>query len=353
MSKAEAQKPQKQKAEAVEGGEDLPWIEKYRPRTLDEIAHQEEVVKTLKRTLQTANLPHLLFYGPPGTGKTSTILACAKQLFGPTLWRRRVLELNASHERGIQVIRERVKTFAQTAVGTSDNVKGYPCPPYKIIILDEADSMTKDAQSALRRTMEQYTKVTRFCIICNYVSRIIEPIASRCAKFRYKSLSDVTMTERLQQIASAEGVRVGEDALNTLVKVSDGDMRRSINYLQTARRLLDQAAEDLTPEHVVEVAGVIPTQIVSGLLATCKENSFQHIQTAAEDVLAAAYPVDQLLTQLMPEVTADNTIADAGKAVIAIRIAEAEKRLLDGADEYLQLMDVLSYICTTINVPAR
>jgi len=304
-------------------------------------------VAALKRTLHTANLPHLLFYGPPGTGKTSTILAVAKQLYGPTLWRRRVLELNASNERGIDVIRKRVKEFAQVAVGTRDSTPGYPCPPYKIIILDEADSMTRDAQSALRRTMESYTKVTRFCIICNYVSRIIEPIASRCAKFRYKPLSQEAMTGRLKYISEAEDIKVGPEALFALIQVSEGDMRKSINLLQTAQKLLS-SGRLLTAENVHEVSGVIPTKVVTDLLAACKSNSFHNIEEAAQEIVLAGYPVDQLLKQLQPAVVEDGEISDTHKSKICINLAEADKKLVDGADEYLQLIAVLSFISTTI-----
>lgn len=326
--------------------EDLPWIEKYRPKKLTDVSHQQEVVRTLQKTLETANLPHLLFYGPPGTGKTSTILAVARELYGPELWRKRVLELNASSERGIDVIREKVKGFAKLAV-SKQGVPGYPCPPYKIIILDEADSMTKDAQSALRRTMETYTKVTRFCIICNYVSRIIDPITSRCAKFRYQPLPKEAMMSRLQSISDKENVCVSPETMDMLVSVSEGDMRKSITMLQSARRLVGPG-ESLSPGHVVEIAGVIPSNVVVFLIRACKANSFKSIQDAATDTIAEGYPADQLFSQLVTGIVDEETITDVQKANICIRIAEADHKLTDGADEYLQLMDVLSFISTTI-----
>ena len=177
-------------------------------------------------------IPHLLFYGPPGTGKTSTILAVARDLYGPELMRTRVMELNASDERGIAVVREKVKTFAQASVGASVGVA-----PFKLIILDEADSLTPDAQAALRRTMETYSKVTRFCIICNYVSRIIEPLASRCSKFRFRPLDRGSMVARLHHVCDAERVTVTEATLDEVLKVSGGDMRKAITFLQSAADL--------------------------------------------------------------------------------------------------------------------
>lgn len=195
------------------GNAPIPWVEKYRPGNIGEVVYQEEVVLTLKKAISTSTLPHLLFYGTPGTGKTSTILAIAKQFYRtPKLFKERVLELNASDERGIDVIRHKVKEFGMISTGSGSgsgsaaNGGGVPPPPppFKIIILDEADSMTQDAQNALRRTMEVYSSNTRFCLICNFISRIIEPLASRCAKFRFKPIPNDVVISRLKEISEKE-----------------------------------------------------------------------------------------------------------------------------------------------------
>ncbi len=314
---------------------------------MDDVSHQEEVVEALKNTLNTGNLPHLLFYGPPGTGKTSTILAVARDLFGPDLMKTRVLELNASHERGIDVIRDKVKSFAQIAIGSRDNAEGYPCPPFKIIILDEADCMTKDAQSALRRTMENYAKVTRFCIICNYVSRIIEPITSRCAKFRYKSLSEESMLKRLQYICSAEAVVAQDNALRTLISVSDGDLRKAITLLQTSTKLV-LAGDELTEDIVLEVSGSVPTPVVEHLWSSALTGDVRVIQKAVQEVILMGYPVDQVLQRLLQVLLrkkAANTlekVGDFGLSQLVVRMAAAERRLVDGANEEAQLSDIMS-----------
>jgi len=318
-----------------------------RPKKLDDVSHQEEVVEALKNTLNTGNLPHLLFYGPPGTGKTSTILAVARDLFGPDLMKTRVLELNASHERGIDVIRDKVKSFAQIAIGSRDNAEGYPCPPFKIIILDEADCMTKDAQSALRRTMENYAKVTRFCIICNYVSRIIEPITSRCAKFRYKSLSEESMLKRLQYICSAEAVVAQDNALRTLISVSDGDLRKAITLLQTSTKLV-LAGDELTEDIVLEVSGSVPTPVGEHLWSSALTGDVRVIQKAVQEVILMGYPVDQVLQRLLQVLLrkkAANTlekVGDFGLSQLVVRMAAAERRLVDGANEEAQLGDIMS-----------
>ncbi|XP_003366698.1 hypothetical protein Tsp_15369, partial [Trichinella spiralis] len=189
-----------------------------------------------------------LFYGPPGTGKTSAILALCRQIFGSEIYRDRVLELNASDERGIDVIRDKVKLFSQFAASEITE-GGKKCPPLKMVILDEADSMTKQAQAALRRTMERESKTTRFCLICNYISCIIEPITSRCAKFRFKPLTLEIQIERLRKICENESVSIDDAALSSLISFCDGDLRRAINTLQSAASFKDKK-EIIVPEEL-------------------------------------------------------------------------------------------------------
>ncbi|XP_013603638.1 PREDICTED: replication factor C subunit 4-like isoform X2 [Brassica oleracea var. oleracea] len=310
-----------------------PWVEKYRPRQVKDVAHQEELVRVLTNTLETANCPHMLFYGPPGTGKTTTALAIAHQLFG-------VLELNASDDRGINVVRTKIKDFAAVAVGSNNRPGGYPCPSFKIIILDEADSMTEDAQNALRRTMETYSKVTRFFFICNYISRIIEPLASRCAKFRFKPLSEEVMSNRIMHICNEEGLNLGGEALSTLSSISQGDLRRTITYLQSGARLFGST---ITSKDLLDVSGVVPLEVVERFFTACKSGDFDIANKEVDNIVAEGYPASQITNQLFDIIVeAGDDITDNQKAKICKCLAETDKRLVDGADEYLQLLDVAS-----------
>lgn len=316
-----------------------PWVEKYRPKQVKDVAHQDEVVRVLTNTLETTNCPHMLFYGPPGTGKTTTALAIAHQLFGPELYKSRVLELNASDDRGINVVRTKIKDFAAVAVGSGHRQGGYPCPPYKIIILDEADSMTEDAQNALRRTMETYSKVTRFFFLCNYISRIIEPLASRCAKFRFKPLSEEIMSSRILHICKEEGLNLDTEALSTLSSISQGDLRRAITYVQSAARLFGSS---ISSKDLISVSGVVPQEVVEALLVACRSGNFDVANKEVNNIIAEGYPVSQMLSQLLELVVEADDISDEQKARICKKLAEADKCLVDGADEYLQLLDVAS-----------
>ncbi|XP_019853403.1 PREDICTED: replication factor C subunit 5-like [Amphimedon queenslandica] len=209
----------------------LPWVEKYRPKNLDDLISHKEIINTIQHFLKEDRLPHLLFYGPPGTGKTSTILACAKTIFSPAEIKSMVLELNASDDRGIDVVRGPIQSFAST--------RSIFRSGFKLIILDEADAMTKDAQNALRRVIETYTDNVRFCLICNYLSKIIPALQSRCTRFRFGPLSMEQMSVRLQHIIREENINITDSGMDSVVKLAQGDMRRSLNILQSTSMAYD------------------------------------------------------------------------------------------------------------------
>jgi nuclear protein localization family protein 4 len=371
-----------------------------RPKTLSEVTAQDNTIQILSRTLQSTNLPHMLFYGPPGTGKTSTILALAKQLYGPDLIKSRVLELNASDERGISIVRQKVKDFARQQLSSAptynvmtedkDSPDGtkmvryrdkYPCPPFKIIVLDEADSMTQDAQSALRRTMETYSKMTRFCLVCNYVTRIIDPLASRCSKFRFKSLDQGNAVKRVDDIARLEGVSLDAGVSEELVRVADGDLRKAITFLQSAARLVGatqsqkdkskkrkRAADDIgakdeddmeldTPasapaassvslQAIAEIAGVIPNQTLATLSdslfpkSSSKAIRFNEIAKVVENMVAEGWSASQTVSQLYEKVMFDERVEDVKKVQLVGVFSETDKRLVDGGDEHLAVLDL-------------
>ncbi|XP_071949682.1 replication factor C subunit 4-like [Antedon mediterranea] len=320
-----------------------PWVEKYRPKTVDEVSFQDEVVAVLKKSLEGADLPNLLFYGPPGTGKTSTILAISRELFSADIYKSRVLELNASDERGINVVRDKIKNFAQHTANTT-KPDGTPCPPFKIIILDEADSMTTHAQAALRRTMETQSKTTRFCLICNYISRIIAPITSRCAKFRFKPLGVKHQKATLLNIAGKENVKCSERALLAIIQVTEGDLRKAITLLQSAHRL--KGEEGITEDDIQEIAGSVPVSVVSDLIKTCHSNSFEKLDDAVTKTLAEGYAASQMILQIHEIIVSQPDLNDNQKSKICERLAIVDKRLIDGADEYLQIMDLLTVVMT-------
>ncbi|RKF53432.1 Replication factor C subunit 2 [Erysiphe neolycopersici] len=309
----------------------------------------------------------MLFYGPPGTGKTSTVLALAKELFGPELYRTRVLELNASDERGISIVRSKIKDFARMQLSQvpPQYRTRYPCPPFKIIILDEADSMTQDAQSALRRTMENYSKITRFCLICNYVTRIIDPLASRCSKFRFKMLDSSGAKARVEEIASKEGVVLEKGVSEILIRCAEGDLRKAITFLQSAARLVGHTAlvdpmepidldameiddekesRQVTVKIIEEIAGVIPEETIQQLLQAIQPKSTRAIYCAVSkvvtDLIADGWSGTQIISQLFQVILNDEYIADIQKNNITLIFSEIDKRLVDGSDEHLTILDL-------------
>jgi replication factor C small subunit len=309
---------------------ELLWTEKYRPRTLDEVVNHSEIVTRLKKFVSDKNMPHMLFAGPPGTGKTTMAHCLAHDLYGDN-YRQYILELNASDERGIEVIRSKVKEFARTRV--VGNV------PFKIILLDEADNMTADAQQALRRLMELYTASTRFILIANYPSRIIEPIQSRTAVFRFTPLKREDVVERLKYICSNEKVKCHEDALNTIFELSEGDMRRAINILQASAAL-----GEATVENVYKVVGLAHPREVREMIQLALSGNFAEARNKLR-TLMITYGLSgvDVVKQIHKEIfSSDIKIPDEIKIVIADLVGEIQFRLVEGADDEIQLNALLA-----------
>ena len=300
------------------------------------------MVYALQNAIQTNALPHMLLYGPPGVGKTSTALALVHDLFGKELYKSRVLELNASDERGIAVVRTKIKQFASLAVGSrGDDSK----PHFKVIILDEADSLTPDAQNALRRTMETYSNVTRFIFICNYISRIIEPLASRCAKFRFKPLADEVVYGRMHHIAQLEGITVQEEAIKLISNAAAGDLRKAIGILQSAKSLCEG---QITTQEVLNVAHSVPPNRITRILDVACSKAFDQVEEELRNLIWDGYSGQQILLQVFDELLMRTDVSDERKAPMIAAIADANKCLVDGADELLQLLAVFS--CVMKNV---
>lgn len=346
--------------------EHTPWVEKYRPKNLDDVASQDHAVKVLKKTIESANLPHMLFYGPPGTGKTSTILALAKQLYGPRLYKTRVLELNASDERGISIVRLKIKNFARLTVSnpTPEDLANYPCPPYKIIILDEADSMTNDAQSALRRTIENYSSVTRFCLICNYITRIIDPLASRCSKFRFRLLNNDNALARLKYIAAEEHIALSDEpVLEEVLKIANGDLRKAITYLQSATKLSNSlsggddvemvdesgnSAHAITVASIQEIAGVISDDLLNQFVNVIQSHNQKEIIAFVNDIILQGWSAQQLIDQLHDKLILNDSLNSITKNKISKILFEIDKRLTNGTDEHIQLLNLALRVSESI-----
>jgi replication factor C small subunit len=319
--------PSMSEAAADERGREI-WIEKYRPQTLDEIVGHEAITERLKRYIEQDDLPHLMFAGPAGVGKTTAATAIAKEIYGDD-WRENFLELNASDQRGIDVVRERIKDFARASFGGYD---------HRIIFLDEADALTSDAQSALRRTMEQFSDNTRFILSCNYSSQIIDPIQSRCAVFRFSPLGDDAVEEQVRIIAEAEGIDVTDDGVDALVYAADGDMRKAINGLQAAAVMGETVDEEAVytitstarPEEIREMV----TEAIDGDFTAARSQ----LDTLLKDVgIAGGDVIDQMHRSVW-----EFDLEERQAVRLMERIGEADYRITAGANEQVQLEALLA-----------
>ncbi|PNW75459.1 hypothetical protein CHLRE_12g527300v5 [Chlamydomonas reinhardtii] len=312
------------KTDGTVDGRDAPWVEKYRPKKLDDVAAHKEIIDTIKRLTVENRLPHLLLYGPPGTGKTSTILAVARQIYGNSL-ANMTLELNSSDERGIGVVRQEIQDFASTRSVFSNK--------FKLIILDECDAMTQDAQAALRRVIEKYTRNARFCLICNYVSKIIPALQSRCTKFRFAPLSPQFVRERLQYVADIEKMKLGPGGLDAVVQLGSGDMRRSLNILQSCHMAFDTVDQSAVYTCTGNPLPADIERVLTWLLNDRVAEVFANILKLQVDKGIALVDI---VRELHPFVMA-LSIPVPAKVALVERLADVEHRLAFSTSEKLQL----------------
>ncbi len=309
----------------------LPWVEKYRPAVLRDVVGQADITRRLESYVKTRNLPNLLFSGPAGVGKTSASVALAKELFGPG-FEQNFLELNASDERGIDVVRSTIKDFARTLAFNAQ---------FKIIFLDESDALTADAQQALRRTMEKYTRTVRFILSCNYSSRLIEPIQSRCVVFRFRPLSAKDMEARLREVAKKENVDIDDNALKAIIYVAQGDMRKSINVLQASASMGKKVDE----KTVYEVSSRARPEEIKDLIKLALGGQFLEAREKLDTLLYEhGMSGEDVITQLyrelidLPEAELDSKT----KIALVDTIGEYNFRLVEGASERIQLEALLA-----------
>jgi replication factor C small subunit len=306
------------------------WTEKYRPDTLSEVVGQEEIIDRLSAFVEEESIPHMLYAGPAGTGKTTSAVALAKDLYGDQ-WNQNFMETNASDERGIDVVREKIKDFARTKPIEAE---------YKIIFLDEADALTPDAQQALRRTMEQFTENCRFILSCNYSSKIIDPIQSRCAVFRYNRLEEDDVKNYIQRIGESEGFKVSEDALEAVMRVSDGDLRRVTNVLQTASIQNNEIGE----EDVYGVAASLRPEEITQILELALNERFMDARDQLSDLMIERGLDGQDVIDSIHREVYDLDISEQAKLTIIDNLGEFEFRISEGGSPDIQIEALLAKI---------
>jgi len=305
------------------------WAEKYRPKSLKEVLNQKHVVERLKAFVKEKNIPHCLFAGRAGIGKTASALALANDLYGKG-WRATVLELNASDERGIGVVRGKIKDFART--------KSISDIRFKLIILDEADSLTSDAQQALRRTMENFTRTARFILICNYSSKIIDPIQSRCAVFRFKRLSEKEMKAYIDRLVKGEGLKIDKSGVDALFELAEGDLRRVANLLQASASL----GKKITGNVVYDVASRAKPKDVKDMLDLVLKGNFKNAREKLHDmILKQGLAGEDIIKEIHKQIYGLN-ISEENKIKLIDKTGEYDFRITEGGSTLIQLESLLA-----------
>ena len=305
------------------------WTEKFRPKKFEDMVGQEEIIKRVKSLVNSNNIPHLLFAGPAGTGKSTLALITVKQLFGDS-WRENYLELNASDERGIDVVRQKVKDFARTkAIGDV---------PFKVIFLDEADALTREAQQALRRTMENYTGTCRFILSCNYSSKILDPIQSRTVVFRFQLLEKKDIKRRIDLISQMEGLTISADAFDVLYEASEGDCRRVINLLQATSSI----SPNITPDLVNTIVSKAKPTDIKVVLDYALSGDFSSSREKLLDIMLKESISGQDIIKAIQKEIWNLQIDNELKVKITEKTGEVEFRLVEGSDEFIQLESLLA-----------
>ena len=309
------------------------WVERHRPRTVSDIKGQGNVVKRLASYASMADFPHLLFAGPPGTGKTTAAMALTRDVFGED-FRQNLLEMNASDERKLESIRTKVKQFARTAP--------YGDAKFKIIFLDEADALTHDAQGALRRIMEQYAETCRFILSCNYSSKIIEPIQSRCAVFRFRPLADAEVLDQVKHVAKSEKVKLDDEAAEALVRISQGDLRKAITALQVAAALDKKISRSL----IYETSATAPPESLHQYLMSCRQDGFHAARRRLRELLDRyGLAGTDFVNQLHRELYGADFLSEMQKLDLTELMAEIDFRLVEGGGETVQLDALTAKLC--------
>jgi len=305
------------------------WAEKYRPKSLNDIINQKEIVERLSSFAKAKNVPHCIFAGPPGTGKTTAALCLARDLYGKG-YREHMMELNASDERGIKIVRETVKTFARTrSIGEI---------PFKILILDEADNMTSDAQQALRRTMERFTETCRFIMIANYSGKIIEPLQSRCAPFRFSYMTKEDQDRYLRNIIEKENIKILDEGYDAIFEVSEGDLRKATNTIQAAASM----GKVIDAETVYSVIGRANPEDVNTMIKTAMKGDFLEARKQLREMIMKYGVAGSDIVKQIHTAVFRSMLPDSWKVTLSEAIGEADFRMVQGADVEVQLSALLA-----------